>query len=133
MNYSPTGNVIQFPIANAKGQPKRSRAASAFDLYPLPFFDRTAPMKNKAPWTDKRWWSVKGSGNYSEDCERGREYAQAFLQSCDGTVGWSTLLSSIVIGMIGDHRRSLKHKGLVVGFTSEISRALVQSDPSYSA
>ena len=63
---------------------------SQYERYPLPFFaaDRLST------------WTVKPTGRYFEDCQTGRAYAVEFLKSCDGTVGWSSLLAVIVGDMI---------------------------------
>jgi hypothetical protein len=59
----------------------------------------------------------------------GRAYAIEFLKTCDGTVGWSTLLSQIVVRMIGagctqwpDGRP--RTNGLVIGFMGTIGNYL---------
>jgi hypothetical protein len=62
-----------------------------YDLYPLPFFNRET----------RNTWDVSPTGDYRADCETGRAYAIEFLKTCDGSIGWSALLSPIVASMIG--------------------------------
>jgi len=101
--------------------PARPRQKSQYELYPLPFFN----AKTRCTW------NVTPTGNYGADFETGRAYAIEFLKSCDGTIGWSSLLSNIVADMIragpkgrvfadGHHSAG----GIVIGFTSTIGEAL---------
>jgi hypothetical protein len=93
---------------------------SFYELYPLPFFDRET----------RNTWAVHPSGDYTADCETGRKYARAFLQSCDGTVGWSCLFRAILKGMVkagpagvwpdGD----IKLDGTAVGFLGVVGTVL---------
>jgi hypothetical protein len=95
------------------------RQKSLYELYPLPFFN-----------AEKRsTWDVAPTGDYVADCKTGRVYAVEFLRSCDGSVGWSTLLANIVADMIragpsgtfpGGH---LRVSGLVIGFMTTIGEA----------
>ena len=68
------------------------------------------------------------TGNYWDDCETGKIYAVEFLKSCDGTVGWSSLLTQIVADMIRagpDGSWSdggVRLNGVVVGFMSTIGK-----------
>ena len=68
------------------------------------------------------------SGSYAADCETGRQYAFEFLKSCDGTIGWSSILALIVSDMIaagptGYHADGKpKSNGIVIGFMSVIGR-----------
>lgn len=111
--------IIQ--IRGTPAAPKTTaRPKSQYEKYPLPFFDRARHSV----------WAVKPTGNYGDDCETGKRYATEFLRSCDGTVGWSTLLPQIVVDMIGagqtdtwpdGHTRA---NGVVVGFLSTIGKAL---------
>ena len=100
--------------------PPPSRQKSQYELYPLPFFNAEAC----------RTWAVTPTGNYSDDCETGKTYAVEFLKSCDGTVGWSSLLTPIVADMIRagpDGSWSdggVRLNGVVVGFMSTIGKAL---------
>lgn len=96
---------------------------SQYELYPLPFFDRERHST----------WTVKPTGDYSEDCETGRRYANEFLRSCDGSLGWSTLLTQIVRNMIGAGPDGIwpdghvRTNGIVVGFFSTIGMSLALS------
>ena len=79
-------------------------------------------------------WAIEPTGNYRVDCETGRAFAIEFLRSNDGTVGWTTLLTQIVIGMIGAGPSghwpdgAPKTNGVVVGFMGTIGKALCASD-----
>src|SRR5450759_3721906 len=88
--------------------PKRVKVKSQYELYPLPFFNR----KKRCTW------DVAPSGDYSADCETGRAFAIEFLKSCDGTVGWVSLMGQIVTDMIdaGTIAGRPKSKGIVIGF-----------------
>jgi hypothetical protein len=94
---------------------------SQYERYPLPFFaaDRFST------------WTVKPTGRYFEDCQTGKAYAVEFLKSCDGTVGWSSLLAAIVGDMIGAGPSgtfadgTAKIDGVVVGFMNTIGKALI--------
>ena len=96
-------------VRKAKEEPKQK---SFYELYPQAFFNRKKRLA----------WDVKPSGNYGVDCELGREYAQQFIASCDGTYGWGALLGPIVRDMI----KSGDESGLVVGFMQEISAAVMR-------
>lgn len=93
---------------------------SQYKAYPLPFFSAEG----------RRTWAVTPTGNYREDCETGKVYAIEFLKSCDGTVGWSSLLSQIVADIIRagpDGTWSdggVRLNGVVVGFMSTIGKQL---------
>jgi hypothetical protein len=106
--------VIQFPTKR-----RRRKAKSQYELYPLPFFNADAHCT----------WDVKPTGDYTVDCETGRRYATEFLQSCDGTLGWTWLLQSIVADMIRagtDGTFPSGHptvNGIVIGFMGVIGRA----------
>jgi hypothetical protein len=96
--------------------PKRKRAQSFYEMYPVPFFDR----KHRNSWAAKR------SGNYGDDCEAGKVFARQFLATY--TVGWHSLLQVIVMDMIRAGppperwRDGKAHSdGLVIGFMSVIS------------
>ena len=73
------------------------------------------------------------TGCYGADCDTGRAYAIEFLQTCDGTAGWASLLAQITADMIraGTHGAFAdgrqKVNGVVIGFMSTIGRALVHS------
>ena len=103
---------------------KRTRTQSQYDLYRLPFFDKARRLT----------WATMPSGDYRADCELGREYARQFLASCDGTIGWNTLLAQIVgdIVRIGPSRKwpdgGVSCGGVAVGFFAEISRTLALSE-----
>jgi hypothetical protein len=109
-------NVVR--LKNYKPKPQRQK--SRYERYPLPFFNRKA----------RSTWDVTPTGNYSADCKTGRAYAVEFLKSCDGTVGWSSLLAQIVTDMIcaapsGTYPNGeLKTNGIVIGFMSAIGRML---------
>ncbi len=106
--------------------PPPPRQKSQYERFPLPFFNAAALCT----------WSVTPSGNYGEDCETGEAYAIAFLKSCDGTVGWSSLLTEIVGDMIGAGRAGtwpdggVRINGVVVGFMSRIGHELCISASS---
>jgi hypothetical protein len=68
-------------------------------------------------------WDVKPTGDYAADCETGQQYAVAFMDSCDGTNGWATLLPNIVADMI----RAGPADGIVIGFMGVIGRAMCAS------
>jgi hypothetical protein len=92
---------------------------SFFELYPMPFFDRTTG----------NGWNVTATGDYGKDCETGRAYAIEFLRSCDGTVGWSILLTEITAHMIAGGCTKWpdgapRTNGIVVGFMSTIGKYL---------
>jgi hypothetical protein len=100
--------------------PIRPPVRSQYEKYPLPFFNADALST----------WHVKPTSDYAADCETGRHYAIEFLKSCDGTVGWCTLLPQIVADMIRAGTSgtfadgSPKINGVVIGFASAIGRAL---------
>jgi hypothetical protein len=109
--------VVQLSDYRRKPKVRRRRkSASQYELYPLPFFNAKARCT----------WDVKPTGNYSEDCETGHAYAVEFLKSCDGTIGWSTLLGQVIGDMIRagptDKYASGEPKcdGVVIGFTRKI-------------
>jgi hypothetical protein len=93
---------------------------SQYERYPLPFFNRSRHST----------WDVTPTGNYTADCKTGRAYAIEFLKSCDGTVGWSTLLSEIAADMIRAGTNGafpdghLKVNGIVIGFMGTIGSFL---------
>ena len=104
----------------------RSRRGSQYAIYPLPFFD-----------ADRRSaWAVQASGDYSADCELGEKYAFEFLNSCDGTHGWTALLPQIVADMIGRGPDGVfpdgqpKTNGVVIGFMGTIGKALAKNTAS---
>jgi hypothetical protein len=109
-------------------QPPPPRQKSQYELYPLPFF-KAAKRRGSGGCT----WHVTPTGSYSADYEIGRAYAIEFLKSCDGTVGWSTLLISIVNEMIIAGPRGKQGNGdptsdgIVKGFMRTIGEALSQS------
>lgn len=92
---------------------------SQYDRYPLPFFNAAACCT----------WAIKPTGDYAADCATGHRYGLAFLQTCDGTYGWGTMLGQIVADMIragtsgtfADGRP--KVNGVVIGFMRVISEA----------
>lgn len=94
-------------------RPAPPQQKSLFELYPLEFFDRDH---------ERRFWSVEPTGDYTADCERGRELAFAFLRSCDRTNGWCSLLGGIVSDMVGAGNG--KGNGLIIGFMSVIGTAI---------
>jgi hypothetical protein len=100
-----------------------NRRTSQYAIYPLPFFDRKRLST----------WAVQPSGNYSADCELGEKYAVEFLNSCDGTLGWSALLPAIVADMICRGPDGVfpnghpKTNGVVIGFMGTIGKALAVS------
>jgi hypothetical protein len=124
-------NVIdasaRFPAATrrpSKSIRKSKRLAlSQYDRYPLPFFNAKAPG---GPST----WDVKPSGDYALDCETGQRYAVQFIESCDGSHGWSSLLQNIVADMVRAGPSGAfadghpKVNGIVIGFMGGIGRAL---------
>jgi hypothetical protein len=107
-------NVVQF--ADHREPPQKSQ----YDLYLLPFFAAGCHST----------WAVKPTGDYCKDCETGRRYAIEFLRSCDGTLGWSTLLTQVVGDMIragpdGNWPSGrAKINGIVVGFMGTIGKTL---------
>jgi hypothetical protein len=62
--------------------------------------------------------------------EPGKRYAVEFLKSCDGTVGWSSLLASITADMIRAGTDGVfpdghpRVNGTVLGFMNTIGRAV---------
>jgi hypothetical protein len=104
-----------------RGKAKRVRQKSFYELYPMPFFKRETHDS----------WNVTPTGDYSKDCETGTRYALRFLETCDGTLGWSASLSSIIQDMIrkGPQGKTFADGdkscgGLIVGFTSTIGKVL---------
>jgi hypothetical protein len=103
--------------------PKRVKVKSQYELYPLPFFNR----KKRCTW------DVTPTGGYSADFETGCAFAIEFLKSCDGTVGWASLMSCIVKDMIGAGiegrwpRGAPRVNGGVIGFMSVIGSAVTHS------
>lgn len=104
-------------------QPPPPRQKSQYELYPLPFFNAEIGIAGCA-------WDVKPTGNYGDDCKTGEAYAIEFLKSCDGTNGWSSLLTVIVRDMIGAGPAGtwpdggVRLNGVVVGFMGRIGREL---------
>ena len=100
-------------------------AKSQYELYRLPFFAAERLST----------WAVKATGDYAQDCKTGNAYAVAFLESCDGSVGWSSLLGQIVADMIRAGPDGAfpdghpKMNGIVVGFMGVIGRAVTMTAP----
>lgn len=111
MSQADSAHTTNPSIAQVLAFPKRKGGKSFYDLYPMPFFDKSR----------RCCWAVQPTGDYRKDLDTGRDYAVQFLSSCDGTVGWSTLLGSIVC----DISRSGDTSGLVIGFMRVISAAMV--------
>jgi hypothetical protein len=104
-------------------RPPPEKPTSQYERYSLPFFN------GKKRCT----WDITPIGNYTADYETGKAFAVDFLKSCDGSVGWASLMPSIVADMIlagtsgsSPDGRS-KVNGIVIGFMSVIGRALVHS------
>jgi len=98
-----------------------AKVKSQYELYPMPFFDRESHCT----------WKVQPTGDYGRDCSVGRDYAREFLKSCDGTVGWASLLRSIALDMVraGPMAGKLpdgspRSNGVIVGFMGMIGDAL---------
>jgi hypothetical protein len=115
-------NVVQFKdyLPPRPRQQRRKRQKSQYELYPLPFFNRKTRCT----------WDVKPTGDYVADCKTGNDYGLQFLKSCDGTVGWTSLLAQIVSDMIKAGPQgttfadgSQNPGGLVIGFMSVIGKA----------
>ena len=83
-------NVVRLKGYLAPPRPRRQRQKSQYERYPMPFFNRKTRCT----------WDVKPTGDYFADCETGKAYALEFLKSCDGTVGWTSLLPQIASDMI---------------------------------
>ena len=81
----------QISILRRAAQRTRSKHASMYDKYPLPFFDGER----------RSAWSVRPTDKYSTDCETGHLYALEFLRSCDRTAGWTYLLGRMMTDMVG--------------------------------
>jgi hypothetical protein len=89
----------------------------------LPFVS----MKSKGP---RNFWTVASTGDYTKDCELGREYAEQALLCMVVDDHSGGLLTHIVIGMMESFRPFPKEewekssianaKGIVVGFMREI-------------
>lgn len=77
---------------------------------------------NRPKGSGYSYWVVKPSGNYTRDCESGREYAQMLLPFLKYNAG-IVLLGCIVLDMIRAGEKKAG-KGLVVGFMAELSREL---------
>jgi hypothetical protein len=105
---------------------RRTKATSQYDLYPMPFFN-----------ADRRCtWDIKPTGDYGVDCETGREYAVRFLESCDGSIGWSSIVGQIAADMVlagaqGSLRHDGSHRadGVVIGFMGTIGSVLAACMP----
>jgi hypothetical protein len=103
---------------------RRPKQKSQYELYPLPFFNAK----------ERCTWDVKPTGNYAADCDTGRDYAFEFLNSCDRTNGWASLLQHIVVDMIGAGLTGRwadggpRSNGIVIGFMGTIGKALVEVD-----
>jgi hypothetical protein len=99
------------------------RQKSQYELYPLPFLNAEAS-------TGSCTWDVTPTGDHAADCVTGHCYAIEFLKSCDGTVGWVSLLPHIVADMIraGTNGTSVdghpKVNGIVIGFMGVIGRTV---------
>ncbi len=65
------------------------------------------------------YWNVEPTGNYPNDCQRGRELAIEYLTylGAHPTYGNMALLGSIVVAMI----ESAPEKGLVIGFMGAVN------------
>jgi hypothetical protein len=104
------------------------RQKSQYELYPLPFFNANA---STGPCT----WHVTPTGDYAADCETGHRCAVEFLRSCDGTVGWVSLLPNIAADMIRAGTSGAfadghpKVNGIVIGFMSVIGRTVCVALP----
>lgn len=70
-------------------------------------------------------WAVESTGNYTRDCELGREYGRAFLVHMTWpNNGDMTLLSDIAADMAEKGERFAP--GIRVGFMSEVSEAVAR-------
>lgn len=114
-------NVVRLKGYLAPPRPRRQRQKSQYERYPMPFFNRKTRCT----------WDVKPTGDYFADCETGKAYALEFLKSCDGTVGWTSLLPQIASDMIsaGPQEPPLpggfqNPGGIVIGFMGVIGKAL---------
>jgi hypothetical protein len=104
--------------------PKKMKQKSFYELYPMPFFNRKRRCS----------WDAAPTGNYTADCETGRAFAIEFLKSCDGSVGWASLMGQIVTDMINAGtivgrwpNGRPKSNGIVIGFMSVIGSAVTHS------
>jgi hypothetical protein len=119
-----TTKVIQLSDYRNPPPPSAPRKKqSQYDRYPMPFFNKK----------HRRTWDVQPTGDYVVDYRTGQDFAIEFLKSCDKTVGWASLLSSIVANMIGagpsgsqpDGRPGVN--GIVLGFMCVIGEAVMYS------
>lgn len=86
----------------------------------LPFVKTLAKPNDEGSRRD--FWAVEPSNDYGHDCLAGAYYGRLAIAEMRrlGT-GW--LLQDIVWAMVRHANR--RHKGLIIGFCSEIERALV--------
>ena len=70
-------------------------------------------------------WNITATGQYSQDCETGRELAREYLAYIGQypTVGNATLLGCIVRDMVKRVDDSGRLSGVEIGFLAEINRA----------
>lgn len=90
----------------------------------LPFVAELAKANEEGSRRD--FWAVEASGDYLKDCTIGAFYGRLAVAEMRrlGT-GW--LLQDIVWAMVRKAERG--HKGLIIGFCSEIERALLATPP----
>jgi hypothetical protein len=108
------GEIVQLKFPARPRPRKRPAGVSQYEIYMLPFFD----VKTR------RVWAPESTGRYSYDCAVGETFAIKFLQSCDGSLGWSTLMSQITLDMI--LAGPSKDTGLIIGFMGTIGKFLAQ-------
>jgi hypothetical protein len=104
---------------------RRTKATSQYDLYPMPFFNAGRRCT----------WDIEPTGDYGVDCETGREYAVRFLESCDGSIGWGSIVGQIARDMIlagpdEDARGRKNSNGVVIGFMGTIGSVLAACMPA---
>lgn len=117
-----TAEIIKFEkYSNRTSTKTRRRAGKSFyQIYRLPIFNH---RKRCA-------WNVKPSGDYAKDCRKGHALGLRFLETCDGSLGWASVMGPIIGDMIrrgpSGYRKdgTPQIDGMVIGFALAIGEAL---------
>lgn len=103
-----------------KEQKDRDEASGPAGEIRLPFIKTCAKPDDEGLRRD--FWSVEPSGDYLQDCTVGAFYGRLTVAE-SRRLGEGWLLQDIVWAMV--RRADKRHKGLIIGFCSEIERALL--------
>lgn len=88
-------------------------------------FERMRPKAEQVPGSLPRcFWAVEPSGEYDRDCRIGHGLAREAIGELQRT-GLNPLLGWIALDMVRSN--DLAHRGLIIGFMSEVSNYLVRA------